>query len=129
MFLIDWSNKLLLNLNLELHRPQNKGNLYHRKSCYLSIIFMILKKEIKGHLVEEVDLMNVKSVEDLVVKTHQVKNMNEDEINILKNNRLLVDPPIVVYILQKLRKLLIIIINLPFVFMIRDLGLILPRRR
>ena len=93
------------------------------------IIFMILKKEIKGHLVEEVDLMNVKSVEDLVVKTHQVKNMNEDEINILKNNRLLVDPPIVVYILQKLGKLLIIIINLPFVFMIRDLGLILPRRR
>ncbi len=90
---------------------------------------MILKKEIKGHLVEEVDLMNVKSVEDLVVKTHQVKNMNEDEINILKNNRLLVDPPIVVYILQKLGKLLIIIINLPFVFMIRDLGLILPRRR
>ena len=93
------------------------------------IIFKILKKEIKGHLVEEVDLMNVKSVEDLVVKTHQVKNMNEDEINILKNNRLLVDPPIVVYILQKLGKLLIIIINLPFVFMIRDLGLILPRRR
>ena len=93
------------------------------------IIFMIIKKEIKGHLVEEVDLMNVKSVEDLVVKTHQVKNMNEDEINILKNNRLLVDPPIVVYILQKLGKLLIIIINLPFVFMIRDLGLILPRRR
>ena len=90
---------------------------------------MILKKEIKGHLEEEVDLMNVKSVEDLVVKTHQVKNMNEDEINILKNNRLLVDPPIVVYILQKLGKLLIIIINLPFVFMIRDLGLILPRRR
>ena len=90
---------------------------------------MILKKEIKGHLVEEVDLMNVKSVEDLVVKTHQVKNMNEDEINILKNNRLLVDPPIVVYILQKLGKLLIIIINLPFVFMIRDLDLILLRRR
>ena len=73
---------------------------------------MILKKEIKGHLVEEVDLMNVKNVEDLVVKTHQVKNMNEDEINILKNNRLLVDPPIVVYILQKLVKLLIIIIHL-----------------
>ena len=73
---------------------------------------MILKKEIKGHLEEEVDLMNVKSVEDLVVKTHQVKNMNEDEINILKNNRLLVDPPIVVYILQKLGKLLIIIIHL-----------------
>jgi hypothetical protein len=93
------------------------------------IIFMIIKKEIKGHLVEEVDLMNVKNVEDLVVKTHHVKNMNEDEINILKNNRLLVDPPIVVYILQKLGKLLIIIINLPFVFMIRDLGLILPRRR
>ncbi len=93
------------------------------------IIFMIIKKEIKGHLVEEVDLMNVKNVEDLVVKTHHVKNMNEDEINILKNNRLLVDPPIVVYILQKLGKLLIIIINLPFVFMIRDLDLILLRRR
>ena len=73
---------------------------------------MILKKEIKGHLVEEVDLMNVKNVEDLVVKTHQVTNMNKDEINFLKNNRLTIDHPIVVYILQKLGKLLIIIIHL-----------------
>ncbi len=73
---------------------------------------MIQKKEINNHLVEELDLMKIKNVEDLVVKTHQVTNMNEDEINFLKNNRLPVDHPIVVYILQKLGKLLIIIIHL-----------------
>ena len=73
---------------------------------------MIKKKKIKNHLVEELDLMKIKNVEDLVVKTHQVTNMDEDEIYFLKNNSLPVDHPIVVYILQKLVKLLIIIIHL-----------------
>ena len=49
-----------------------------------------------NNLVDELDLMKIKNVEDLVVKTHQVTNMNEDEINFLKNNCLPVDHPIVV---------------------------------
>jgi hypothetical protein len=93
------------------------------------IIFTIKKREIKDHLAEEVDLMSVKNVVDLVVKSHHVTDMNEDEINIQKNNLLPVDLLTVVCILPILEKLLIIIFHPQFVFTIKGLGLILLRRK
>ncbi len=89
---------------------------------------MNIKKKINDLLEEEADLMSVKNVVDLEVKTHQATDMIEDEINIKKNNRLPVDPLIAVYILQKTKKLLIKF-NHPYAFMIKDLGLILLQRR
>jgi len=93
------------------------------------IIFTIKKKEIKDHLAEEVDPMNVNNVVDLVVKIHRVIDMKEEEINIQKNNHLPVDLLTVVCILQILEKSLIIIFHPLSVFMIRGLGLILLRRK
>lgn len=93
------------------------------------IIFMNLKEKIKDLLEEEVDLMSAKNVVDLVVKIHQAIDMKGDEINIQKNNHLLVDHLIAVYILQKRKKLLIIIFNHLYVHMIKDLGSILLQKK